>query len=510
MNDTAAARLKLLVVDDEPSQLLTLRDLFEHEGFQVTTCKSFDEALARCSDQVFAAAILDLQLHGHDGIDLFRQLQQLQPAMRVIIHTGYGSFHSAKDAVNLGAFAYVEKALDPAELILWVHRAAKDLLSEALSHSEQQFRDLLDDVKAIVWESELPTHRFIFVSQQAEAILGFPVARWIEDPTFWDQRIVDEDRSRYEEFRTACANGSGDRDLELRVTAADGAIVWLHLVAHLVADSDGNPQMLRGAMFDVTHQKVSEQQLRDMEIQLEHVSRLSTLGEMVAGIAHEINQPLAAIANFAVAAKVAIANDDCEHSVPIESWLETICDQTENCGQIIRGLRSFVKRGHGDYQWIDLNQIVQDSVNLIECNLHNHFADLTCNLCESPQMVFGNAVQLRQVIVNLLQNACDATRERESATVSINVTLGDDYARVAVRDNGAGISEQQQAKIFDAFFTTKEEGIGMGLAISKSIVEAHGGKLSFDSSPDGSTFYVTLPLSKDRPRVDVSREKVSR
>lgn len=512
MSNAATAQSNLLIVDDEPNQLLTLRDIFESEGFQVFTCQSYEEALQQCGNQVFAVAILDLQLHGHDGIDLLRQIQQLQPAMRVIIHTGYGSFHSAKDAVNLGAFAYVEKSYDPAELIHWVHRAVKDLLSEALSHSEQKFRELLDDVKAIVWECRLPQHRFSFVSQQAEAILGFPVQRWIDEPTFWDERIVQEDRSRYEAFCAACSAGADsgrDGDVELRVVASDGRIVWLHIVTHLVVDADGNPTMLRGAMFDVTHQKVSEQQLRDMEIQLEHVSRLTTLGEMVAGIAHEINQPLAAIANFAVAAKVAIANDKCEHSVPVESWLETICNQTENCGQIIRGLRSFAKRGHGDQQWIDLNQIVRDSVDLVQCNPHNQFAEFVCAHSDAALMVFGNPVQLRQVLVNLLQNACDATRGRDHPTIAINVAVGDEHARVSVRDNGSGIAPAQQAKVFDAFYTTKQEGIGMGLAISKSIVETHGGKLSYDSSSDGSTFYITLPLSNDSPQTDAPPQEHS-
>ncbi|QDV43961.1 Sensor protein FixL [Stieleria neptunia] len=509
MSKVVTAQSNLLIVDDEPNQLLTLRDIFESEGFQVITCSSCEEARQQCDNHAFAVAILDLQLHGQDGIDLFRQMQQLQPAMRVIIHTGYGSFHSAKDAVNLGAFAYVEKSFDPAELILWVHRAVKDLLSETLSRTEQKFRELLDDVKAIVWECRLPHHRFTFVSQQAETILGYPVRRWIEEPTFWDERIVAEDRARYETFCGACASGAEaarDGELELRVVASDGSIVWLHIVTHLVLDAGGNPLMLRGAMFDVTHQKVSEQQIRDMEIQLEHVSRLTTLGEMVAGIAHEINQPLAAIANFAVAAKVAIANDNCEHSVPVESWLETICDQTENCGQIIRGLRSFAKRGHADQQWIDLNQIVRDSVNLIECNPHNQFAEFICTHPDAPPMVFGNPVQLRQVVVNLLQNACDATRQRDQPTIDINVAVGGEHARLSIRDNGTGISPEQQAKVFDAFYTTKQEGIGMGLAISKSIVEAHGGNLSYDSSAAGSTFYITLPLSTDSPQADVPQE----
>lgn len=495
MNSQPTAQSNLLVVDDEPSQLLTLRDIFESEGFQVAACNSYGEALNLCQHRSFAAAIVDLKLHGQDGVQLFRQMRDVQPAMRVIIHTGYGSFDSAKVAVNLGAHAYVEKAADPAELILWVHRAVKDYLSEALSHTERKYGDLINDVKAIVWECQLPERRFNFVSQQAESILGFPAQSWIDDPEFWSGILFDEDRGRYDDFCESCMAVVGQQDVELRVVAADGRLVWLHVVTHLVRDAAGTPLMMRGAMFDVTDQKESEQQIREMETQLAHVSRLSTMGEMVAGIAHEINQPLAAIANYAVASKLAIAKSDSPLTAPVESWLQTICEQTEACGQIIRGLNSFVKRDTTGRQWVDLNRVVRDSVKLIRCNQSNQFAEIEFQTPESSHLVYGNEVQLRQVVVNLLQNACDATCQCTSPYVKVFVERDDARIRVTIGDNGPGVDFDKRSKLFDAFFTTKPTGMGMGLAISKSIVETHGGDLTFDSTDDGARFHIHLPAA---------------
>ena len=140
----------LLVIDDEDGQLQTLRDIFTDEGFDVCACTTYEDAVDRCRDHSFAVVILDLRLGRQDGIELLRRLQQAQPGIRTIIHTGYGSFDSARDAVNLGAFAYVEKRGNPAELVGQVHRAVKDCLSEALTQSEQRYRDLLNDVVAIV------------------------------------------------------------------------------------------------------------------------------------------------------------------------------------------------------------------------------------------------------------------------------------------------------------------------------------------------------------------------
>ena len=739
---------RLLIVDDESAQLLTLRDIFTDEGFEVCACPTLAEAIERCREKTFAVAIVDLRLRGQDGISLLRQIKEWQPEIRTIVHTAYGSFDSAKQAIDLGVFGYVEKQGDPAELVSKVHRAAKDALSEALTQSEQRYRDLLEDVVAIVWERNLPDGRFTFVSQQASSILSYPVSRWIEEPDFWVNVVHKDDQERCVALLSECSTDGEDQEIEYRAVTADGRTVWLRDVVHVVKNADGAPTQLRGAMFDITQRRLSEQQLQDSErslakaqeiahvgswqvdfatgqvqmsaelrrivgilednddqevfaaieefvhpedqefaastyhaaltngvvppvefrlvrrsdgevrhvraetelvfrddgmprrvvgtlqditerkeaeialreseeklrfladksaaivvilqddqfisyngmlaavsgysvdelrampfwqiihpdyrdlvatryqqrlsggdppqryefkivtkcgderwldgtaqlidfegapavmstcidvtdrkiaeeqlrqkeSELAHVSRLSTMGEMVAGIAHEINQPLSAIANFAVATSNTVASEGYKYDAPVEEWLHDISEQAVRCGNIIRRLRDFVKKGDEDRQWTDLNRVVNESVALIESDIRDKPVTIDCSLPRDGTRAYVNPIQLQQVIVNLLRNACDATCDTDKPRIRIHVEGQDDGASVTIEDNGRGLEESQRQKMFDAFYTTKPDGMGMGLAISKSIVEAHGGNLRCDANhASGAKFHLELP-----------------
>ena len=503
MISVASARQHLLIVDDERSQLQTLSDIFTDHGFAVCGCTSFDEALVRCQNQSFAVAILDLRLRGQDGIELLQRVRQAQPGIRTIIHTAYGSFDSAKDAVNLGAFAYVEKCGDPGELVSQVHRAVEDRLTEALSESQQRFRDLLDDVVAIVWECELPSWRFTFVSQHAESILGYPVAQWLEEPEFWVNHIHAEDRDQCIAICTECTQRGEDHEFDYRAIAADGRTVWLRDLVHVVKDADGTPVQLRGVMFDVTEARHTEQRLHELESQLAHVSRLSSMGEMVAGIAHEINQPLAAISNFASACSNTRASAGNDSESQIEKWLDQIGQEAMRCGEIIRRLRNFVNKGDREYECVDLKNAIQESVDLINSGMRDQSVPIVCCLPDHGPQVFGSKVQLQQVIVNLLRNACDATTETEDPQIRVHLETDQGNAHLTVEDNGPGIDMEQRGQLFDAFFTTKPDGMGIGLAISKSIVQAHQGNLRFDpGTKSGAKFHLDLPLQQTETKTD--------
>ena len=226
----------------------------------------FDDAVQQCRNRSFGVAILDLRLLEKDGIALLEAIQPTQREIRAIIHTGHGSFGSAKDAVNLGAFAYVEKGGDPAELVRQVHRAAKDFLSAALLRSEQRFVDLLNDVGAIVWECELPSRQFTFVSQQAESILGYPVSQWLDEVDFCSTHVHPDDRERCVELCSESSKRGQDHVLDYRAIAADGRVVWLSNVVHVVKDETGQPIQLRGVMTDITARKQAEEALRNSEV----------------------------------------------------------------------------------------------------------------------------------------------------------------------------------------------------------------------------------------------------
>ncbi len=244
----------------------------------------------------------------------------------------------------------------------------------------------------------------------------------------------------------------------------------------------------------IVARKMAETRLRDMDSQLAHVGRLKTMGEMVAGIAHEINQPLAAIANYSLASKNVLESSSADHELPVVDWIQRINQQAVRCGEIIRNLRNYVKKEDDQWTWVDLNRAVNDSIALITSDLGKHGVVIECNLPNPGPKVRGIEVQIQQVIVNLLRNACDATGELPEPRVEVKIESADGRARLVVFDNGPGIDESMQARLFDPFFTTKADGMGMGLAICKTIIDAHEGKLRYARpGPVGSAFIVELP-----------------
>jgi C4-dicarboxylate-specific signal transduction histidine kinase len=226
------------------------------------------------------------------------------------------------------------------------------------------------------------------------------------------------------------------------------------------------------------------------------MARLSTMGEMAAGIAHEINQPLAAISTYAQGCKRMLDNgltDARELSEP----LEKIATQALRAGEVIRRLRGFIKKSASELELVDINDMVADVVQLAEVDARKHGIAVHLHLADNLPEVRVDPVQLQQVLLNLIRNALEAMEEspRNLARVDVHTAL-DDNGHVGIRvvDAGPGLSEDALRRVFDPFFTTKATGMGMGLSISHSIIAAHGGQLAVRNNENGigATFTVTL------------------
>jgi len=251
--------------------------------------------------------------------------------------------------------------------------------------------------------------------------------------------------------------------------------------------------------LDITERNRQQDRLRERERELAHISRLSTLGEMVAGIAHEINQPLSAISNFAGACHMGLTSSNYEFTLPLEKWTQQIGDQAVRCGDIIRRLRSFVKKSEIEPARVNVNEIVDDSIALIKNDAGSRSIRINWNAVEPGPIVDADRVQLQQVIVNLLRNAYESISESDATNreVLVHSQVSRGAVQLTVEDHGHGIHKEHLGKVFDAFFTTKPDGMGMGLAISRSIVEAHGGRLWAESAGSrGARFHVELPASE--------------
>lgn len=398
-------------------------------------------------------------------------------------------------------------------------RNAKKLLQEALNaqtkkvenatgalrHSETRLRELVDDVGAIVWEADYPCITFSYVSAEAEAILGYPVSDWETKPNFWCSLIHLDETKEVVSYCNAQTMQSIDHDMEYRLKAADGQYRWIKEIVHVVTNEEDKPIKVRGLMIDVTEAKNAEQrrieldlELRKRERELAHVARLSTMGEMVAGISHEINQPLSAISNFANASIEALSAQPLNVDETVLQWLQQAADQSVRCGEIIRRLRGFTRKDDETRSEVDVCKAIRASVAMLNDLIREHRVDVELDLPKSgTATILGNETEFQQVLVNLLRNACEATVdagiERPRILVELNVIP--EHVRLVVQDNGPGISSEIASKLFDPFFTSRKDGMGMGLAISKTIVKNFDGTLETEESSKGARFLMKFPIA---------------
>lgn len=268
-------------------------------------------------------------------------------------------------------------------------------------------------------------------------------------------------------------------DIELRLQTKSGDYRWFQSRGQAKRDDDGKPYRMTGAIRDITERKQAEADAQTHRDEMAHVARISTMGEMATGIAHELNQPLTAIASYGHAAKLISEESDGEPE-QLRELLDKLQGQAIRAGNIVRRLREFVSKTESVRVHVDLNTLVRDVVKLVDPDVRAARTKLTLQLDEHAPNILGDEIQIQQVLVNLIRNALDAMQQTpvEDRHVTISTAIPSDaLTEVVVTDSGQGLSTKELDKVFDTFFSTKQEGMGMGLAISRSIVEAHEGKL---------------------------------
>ena len=328
-------------------------------------------------------------------------------------------------------------------------------------------------------------------------MLGYPESE-ISSMTFRDFTYPD-DLPQSVALLEEALRGEGDTyAYQKRYVHKDGRVV--HVVLHngVVRDEQGAPVMVVVQVEDLTERMKAEEEAREHRERLAHVDRLNVMGEMAASIAHEINQPLSAIANYTSAAYRRISAG-CFDAEKVSVSLTKVDEQAQRAGEVVRRLRHLVKKRESQRELFDVNALVRDSLSLAEVDARIHDVVVEVLLTEAPTWVLADPVQIEQVILNLLRNAIDAMGAvpREDSRLLIRTDTGGKFVEVLVSDRGVGITPLHERHLFEPFFTTKEAGMGMGLSISRSIVTAHGGHFWFTRNIDrGVTFHFTLPKAE--------------
>ena len=333
-------------------------------------------------------------------------------------------------------------------------------------------------------------------NRAAERLFGYPAAEVLGHNVSMlmdaeDARVHDEHLKRYLQTRVAHVIGRGR---EVIARHRDGTLFPVYLSVGCVSGSQ--PARFVGFVQDLTARRSGEEQARRLQERLWHVARFATLGEMASGIAHELNQPLTAIANYAQACDRLLAHPEADIA-EIRLALRETAGQAVRAGDIIRRLRALASRTPGAPRSTDLNALVSELVELLKGDLRAHEIDCRLELAPALPSIHAQPDQIQHVIVNLVRNAIESLVHNEPARRELTLrTKGtaEGGVELSVCDNGPGVGPQILPRLFDPFSTSKETGTGLGLAMSRTIVRQYGGTLNYrPSAAGGACFVMCLP-----------------
>ena len=286
--------------------------------------------------------------------------------------------------------------------------------------------------------------------------------------------------------------------MEKRYFRKDRSLVWADLTVSLARTAAGEPRHFICVVEDITERKRAEEEMQRLRLQLWHADRVAQTGAITASLAHELNQPLTGILSTAQAGLrfMARGNPDLAE---IHGILMNIVHDTKRAGAVINGLRAMLRHKETQREPISLADMIHETLDLLHSELIGRQVEHRLHL-ESDSRVLADKAQIQQVLLNLVMNALEAMQDQPADQRRLELTLtrtDTGEALVALRDSGPGIPKDHLEKLFEAFWTTKQRGMGIGLPISRSIIESHGGRLWFANHPDrGATFYFALPLTR--------------
>ncbi len=380
--------------------------------------------------------------------------------------------------------------LEHAHAILNEEYTKRNRLYNALQQTEAKWRSLVtnapDTILTLDHEGNI-----LFINHQIEAvnmddIIGSSIFNYMNQSDLIKARNILQEvfqSGKTQVLQTEGLNPEGKKTLyscRIGAMVSEGKIIAAMVIA-----------------TDITQQKQAEQELVRRRAELAHLSRLSTMGELAAELSHELNQPLAAINNYTNGCIRRIQSGTTTLDNLIEP-LEEMSRQAQRASETIKRLRRHVQKSEVEQKLLDINAVIQNSIALLEHEIQRNHVTLHLELSPGPLRIIGDAIQIEQVLVNLLLNAFEAMSEQPPEERKVRVQSDQDQTgnlMICVTDSGIGLKKGQEKSIFETFYTTKQKGLGVGLSISQTIIEAHGGKLTPRRDKQGASFIITLPVA---------------
>ena len=375
-----------------------------------------------------------------------------------------------------------------------------------LEISEKRLNLAADSADLGMWEWDIARNE-IWITDKGRAMLGFDSSEKLDFDRF-RSRLHPDDRESVLKAVDSSLGAGAEYQSEYRVVLPDGQVRWIAGRGHVEFDGDGKPVRMRGASVDITQRKLAELEAARHRNEMAHLSRVATAGELSGSLAHELNRPLGAILSNAQAAQRMLANGGVDVA-EFREILNDIVSEDKRAAEVIRRLRLWLQKGEVQQHSLRINKVVRDVLKLIRTDLISQNVSVDTELARNLPTVTGDPVQLQQVLVNLVVNACDAmedcdTPERQ-LRIRTGIENGGDAVIVSVTDRGGGIQVKEVEQIFEPFFTTKAKGMGLGLSVCRTIIAAHRGKLwATNNAERGATFHFTLPKDASAKEVLVT------
>jgi len=423
---------------------------------------------------------------------------------RLVIFTVSALFVGSLSAAERSAIESLRRARDDLKKTVQELQHTNEAL-QAESDERQRAEEALRRSEGYLAEAQRLTHTgswawrvmgrdALHLSEEWYRIYGFDPEEGLPAWGKRLQRIHPEDRAKWQEATDRAIREMSDYDVEFRILLPDGTVKHIHTVGHPVLEASGDLLQFVGSSMDITASKRAEEALRQAQADLARVNRVTSMGELTASLAHEVNQPIAAAVTNANTCLRWLTRDDPDLQEAREAASRIVKDATRAAG-IISRVRLLFKKGTPRHELVDVNEAIREMIVLLRSEATRYNITVRMELAPDLPRIMGDRVQLQQVLVNLIVNSIDAMKEGDGAReLAVKSRRTEQEVLVSVSDTGVGLPPHQAEEIFNAFFTTKPHGTGMGLRISRSIVESHGGRLwAADNSPRGASFHFALP-----------------
>lgn len=502
----------VLLVDDNPTNLEVLYQTLELEGYRLLAARGGEAALKIIEDVKPTLVLLDIMMPGMDGFQVC-QLVKANPEteeVAIIFLSALGDTETKVKGFSLGAVDYISKPFQSAEIVARVAnhikiRQLERLLSSRNIELQSEISRILSTMREGVYGLNV-NGCITYANAAACSMSGYSEQELVGQDAFALHMYADETgapRSLEETpYQRAFAEG-----VEIEV---DCEVVWRKDKTYVYAAMNCTPTVedgeVTGAVVvfrDITSRLKAESELLDTRLELgrqrqrlAHIERLSTMGEMAAGFAHEVNQPLTAIANYASVSKRLSEREPLDRE-KLGSALDKMQAQAIRASEVIQRLRNFVKiPTKGGKHPVDASKLVSEVINLAEVDSQKNQVPIHFTPTPDLPAVYIDDIQIQQVLLNLVRNGMEAMSETERRDQGISVVLassGDKKVRFSVIDHGHGLASDAEDKLFHPFYTTKEDGMGIGLSVCASIIQDHGGEIGYTRNDDGgTTFYFDM------------------